>query len=325
MKRWIAVLLCATLLLAVCSALADTYYVATEDGSPLSLRDEVTNEVLTTIPCGEPLEPDAKRSTDLCAYVTYSGRSGLVLWRYLSHAAPAPLPGETEPQTDPAEQTLQLPEGHYQVSAIGALITFGEGGRGGVDSVVVTPEDTISITAQIPRNATIESWIINGVRYDFRKNVRILKMTKFDTDLTIEVLYSNAQSVTLLSAEDIQAARTGDRLVVQTRKSVMSHIKSNGHSGGEWMHSFDFTRNYTNLATGATEKGGQISLRVKAEGTEANFSLTGVASPPRLVNGWKFNETEVYPNVYIKEFVVYGLNVPMIYEPIMGGIDYSAW
>ncbi len=325
MKRWIAVLFCAVLLLAVCSALADTYYVATEDGSPLSLRDEVTNEVLTTIPCGEPLEPDAKKSTDLCAYVTYSGRSGLVLWRYLSHVVPLPLPGEAEPQAASAAQAPQLPEGHYQVSAIGALITVNGGDRSGADSVVVTPDDMISITAQIPRNAQIESWIINGVRYDFRKNVRILQMTRFDTNFTIEVLYSNAESVTLLSAEDIQAARTGERLIVQTKRSIMSHIKSNGHSGGEWIRSFDFTKDYENTATGAIERGGQISLRVRAEGTEYSYSMTGRASPPRLVNGWKFNETEVYPNVYVKEFVVYGLNVPMVYEPIMGGIDYSAW
>ena len=331
MKKWFALLLCAMLLLSVCPALADTYYVVTGDGSPLSLRDEVTNEVLTAIPYGVPVVPDPDKSTDICAYVSFGGQSGLVLWRYLSRTHPALLPDTNAPQPteEPAAPTAapepRLPAGSYQLTVTGALIQPAGTSQAGVTSMVVTEADNVVITAQIPKNAKIEGWIINGVHYDFRKTVRILRMTKFDTDFNIEVLYSGIPSETLLTPEAIQAARTGEQLVVETRRAQLSHIKSNGHSGGGWMRSFDFTDDYKNLATGASEKGGQISIRVQAESSEKRRSANGTYSVPKLVQGWKFNKTEVYPNVNVPEFVVRGLNVSMVYEPILGGIDYTRW
>ena len=48
MKHAIRILIALLLCLCICTALADTYYV--KSGTPLSLRDENTNEVLTTIP-----------------------------------------------------------------------------------------------------------------------------------------------------------------------------------------------------------------------------------------------------------------------------------
>ncbi len=336
MKKRFAGLLCIVLLFSICSAMADTFYVATDDGSPLSLRDEFTNQVLTTIPYGTPLMPDPEKSTDMSAYVTYEGQSGMVLWRYLSRMSPDAFPGTDKPEpiqepavtvptelpTEPPTESPRLPDGQYQLRVIGALITVEGSSQPGVDSMVVSVADNVTITAQIPRNATIDSWIINGVRYDFRKNIRILRMTKFDTDFTIEVLYANAQSETLMSPETIQAARTGKQLVVETRDSRLSHIKSNGHSGGGWMQRFDFTEDYMNLATGAEEKGGQISIRVQAEDTlTQTVTILGDQITVKLrfhVPGWKFNQTEVYPNVDVSEFVIYGLNTSMVYEPILG-------
>ena len=91
MKRGQRILAAVLLVLCVCmsTAMADTYYVKPDIESPLSLRDEYTNEVLTTVPAGTPLEPDGVKSTDLCAYVTYGGYSGLVLWNYLTRVAPS--------------------------------------------------------------------------------------------------------------------------------------------------------------------------------------------------------------------------------------------
>ena len=87
MKRVICILVALVLcLLCTGASLADTYYVKSAD--PLSLRDENTNEVLTTIPTGTALEPIGDKCTDLCAYVTYNGYSGLVLWNYLTRTAP---------------------------------------------------------------------------------------------------------------------------------------------------------------------------------------------------------------------------------------------
>ncbi len=318
MKKLFALLLCAVLLFAVCPALADTYYVATEDSSPLSLRDEHTNAVLTAIPCGVPVMPDPEKSTDICAYVTYDGHSGLALWRYLTRTPPAVQPGEDGTQTAAAPEP-RLPEGQYQLTAVGALITHVNSNAAGVSSMVVTEADNVKITAQIPKNTKIDYWVINGVRYDFLKNVRILRMTKFDAGYTVEVVYTKTQSETLLSPEAIQAARTGEQLTVTCKKCRLSHLKSNGRSGGGWVREFDFTGDYQNRATSQTEPGGQMSFRVRADNSGSAAVPAGTAVVTRTVRGWRFNGTEVYPNVNIEEFRVNTLNTSMTYEPIMGG------
>ena len=55
MKRALMILVALVLCLCIGTSLADTYYVKSE--APLNLRDEYTNEVLTTIPVGTALEP----------------------------------------------------------------------------------------------------------------------------------------------------------------------------------------------------------------------------------------------------------------------------
>ena len=57
MKRVFPVFVLLTLALCLCAgaALADTYWVRSDIEYPLSLRDEYTNEVLTTVPAGTPL------------------------------------------------------------------------------------------------------------------------------------------------------------------------------------------------------------------------------------------------------------------------------
>ena len=321
MKKLLAILLCTVLLLSLCPALADTYYVSTEDSSPLSLRDEATNQVLITVPHGTPLTPDPDKSTDVCAYVTFNGYAGLVMWRYLSRAQPAVLTGTDQSQGQSTAVTVepQLPAGQYQLTAVGALIAPVNSKKAGVASMVVTEEDNVTFTAQIPKKAKIAYWVINGVRYDFLKTVRILRMTKFDASFTIEVVYNTTEPETLLSADVIQAGRTGELLTVACKRCKLSHVKGDGHSGGGWIRDFDFTEDYTNRATGNTEKGGQLSFRVKADNTGTQRAPAGTVVTSRTVRGWRFNGTEVYPNVNINEFLVHTLNIPMTYEPIMGG------
>ena len=50
MKRALMILVALVLCLCIGTSLADTYYVKSD--APLKLRDEYTNEVLTTIPVG---------------------------------------------------------------------------------------------------------------------------------------------------------------------------------------------------------------------------------------------------------------------------------
>ncbi len=321
MKRIVALLLCAALMLSLSQALADTYYIVTEDGSPLSLRDEATNEVLVSIPYGVPVVPDPYKSTDLCAYVTYSGYSGLVLWRYLTHTAPALAPdtGNTVPA---ATDAPKLPEGTYALTAVGALIKHAGTKEAGVTSMTVTKEDNVTFTAQIPKNAKITYWVINGVRYDFLKTVRILRMTKFDSSYTVEVVYSSTQPQTLLSPEAIQGGRTGETLEVTTKNCRISHVKGDFKPAGSWMRSFDFTTDYTNKASGNSEKGGQLSIRVRADNTGSQKAPAGTVVTKKTIRGWRFNQTEVFPNVEVTAFNVRTLNVSMYYEPLYGGSSY---
>ena len=113
MKHAIRILIALLLCLCICTALADTYYV--KSGTPLSLRDENTNEVQTTIPAGTALEPVGDKCTDLCAYVTYNGYSGLVLWNYLTRtppdrsAAPAPATEQTAPAAEQPTPAAEQP------------------------------------------------------------------------------------------------------------------------------------------------------------------------------------------------------------------------
>ena len=328
MKRVLALLLCALLFcLPLVPALADTYYVATEDGSPLSLRDEATNAVLTSIPYGVPVVPDPNKSTDICAYVSYAGHSGLVLWRYLSRTLPSMQPAAENSGpvsvSEPSPAAPELPDGTYALTAVGALIKHVDTREAGVTSMNVTKEDNVTFTAQIPKNSKISYWVINGVRYDFIKNVRILRMTKFDRSYTVEVVYSKTEPQTLLSPEAIQAARTGETLEVTTKNCKISHVKANFKSGGGWMRSFDFTGDYTNKATGGSEQGGQLSLRVRADSSGSQKAPAGTVVTKKTVRGWRFNQTEVFPNVEVPEFAVHTLNVPMYYEPIFGGSSFS--
>ena len=134
MKRALMILIALVLCLCIGTSLADTYYVKSE--APLNLRDEYTNEVLTTIPVGTALEPIGDKCTDLCAYVTYNGYSGLVLWNYLTRTVPgkeaAPKAGKTETATPKPKQAKATATPDPSVMTLKAV------------SAVLLPRQTIS-------------------------------------------------------------------------------------------------------------------------------------------------------------------------------------
>ena len=91
MKNIFKTCLLFVLILAIGSlaALAETYYVYTENGKTLNLRSATDNKVIANIPYGTELEPDEELSTESAAYVTYKGESGYVKWKYLVKEKPA--------------------------------------------------------------------------------------------------------------------------------------------------------------------------------------------------------------------------------------------
>ena len=319
MKRvqWLFVLL--ALIVFTVPALADTFYVQIGDGLALSIRDEATNEVLGYIPDGAAVEPDPQKSTELAAYVSYEGTSGFVLWRYLTRTAPggaapaaqvtpAPAPAVTP---EPVTQEVDLDDGLYDISVTGGYIqkanakNKGEGEK--LKVMTVTAEDNIVITADIPKGKKVDFWVINGIRYDFDHKIKTIRLTNADQDWDFEVVYTKSTAATLLTAEQIQAARTGEQLLIKVEHGELCHIKSGTKGGGGWITEFDFTEDYENRATGAKEKGGQITAKVRA-----------TIPRGKKVTGWKFNETELYPNVEITYLVPHMLNMSMTYEPLFG-------
>ena len=311
MKRELRFLIALILIVCVCAgtAVSETMYVKSDIASPLSLRDADTNEVLTTIPAGTMLEPDGPRSTDLFAYVTYGGYSGYVLWNYLTRTAPAGTAG-TESVSGPQPATgTESAAGTYTLKAVGAVIQraakrnkpTGEE----MSETTVTPQDSFIITAKVPKGKKIDYWVINGVQYDFLRTIKWMNITAFDRSWTIEAVYKKADAETLRSFEEIQAARTGSTLVAQVKNGELCHIKSGTKGSGGWVTSFDFTNDYINRATETTEKGGQLTAKIRAKIPKG-----------KKVSGWKLDETEFYPSTQVNEFVVRTLDTSMTYEPL---------
>ena len=318
MKRAITLLLALAICLCIAGAAqADTYYVHAD--APLSLRDENTNEVLTTIPVGTALTPVGEKCTDICAYVSYGGYSGLVLWNYLSRTAPegAPSPGASDPTEDPSQPATATvapgadPSAPMTLRAVNAVIqranskNKAEGAE--MTEAQVTAEDNMIITAKVPRGKKIDYWVINGVHYNFMRTVTALRVTAFDRSWTFEVVFKKSESETLHTPGDIQAERTGETLLCKTVNAEFCHLKNETKGGGGWITEFDFTEDYSNRATGEMEPGGQLTAKVRA-----------VIPKNKRVVGWKFDETEIYNiGTTFTQFVVNSLDTSMTYEPIL--------
>ena len=311
-KTMTAILL--MLVMCVGTALSDTLYVKSEIESPLSLRDENTNEVLCTIPAGTALEPDGSKSTDLFAYVTYGGYSGYVLWSYLTRnaqGANVQTSLSTQVSDIMGNNAAEPEDGLYILQTVGAVIQQAEGNNKaiGVEMTkkIVTAEDNVIVTAKIPKGSKLDYWIINGVRYDFLRTVRWMRITAFDRSWTLEAVCKKANPETLRSPEEIQTARTGNPLIAKVNKGEMCHIKDGTKGGGGWITSFDFTADYENRATGASEKGGQLTAKIRASIPKG-----------RRIAGWKLDETKFYQPAEVNDFVVRTLDTSMTYEPIFG-------
>ncbi len=315
MKRAVRIILLVALCLCVVAAHADTYYVKSD--APLSLRDENTNEVLITIPAGTALTPVGEKCTDICAYVSYGGYSGLVLWNYLTRTAPGQTAAAptTAPDSTQSTSGISKPESASSamtLQAVNAVIqranskNKAEGAE--MTETTVTAADNLIITAKVPRGKKIDYWVINGVRYDFQHAVSSLRLTNFDQSWVFEVVFKKTDSVTLHSPQQIQQNRTGETLLLKVINGELCHMKNETKGGGGWITEFDFTNDYSNRATGVKEQGGQLTAKIRA-----------VIPKNKKIVGWKYNETEVYNmGTTVSQFVVNSLDTSMTYEPIFG-------
>jgi hypothetical protein len=201
-------------------------------------------------------------------------------------------------------------DGPVTVRAVGCTVQRASAsgkGLGGATSEITFNEGigNVYIAAEIPTGRKIAYWVINGVRYDFNRIPVKFPVLNVNQDLTIECVLRNGSPRTLLTADDIEAMRTDEPLVVSLNKAEMCHLLTDTKGGGGWITSFDFTNDYRNRATGATVRGGTYT-----------FKMRPTKLGNRTVRGWKFNDMEFRFSSGASDVIVRGLNTSMTYEPL---------
>lgn len=189
--------------------------------------------------------------------------------------------------------------GKVTVKAVGATLEKLCDAEGTSTELTFNGAAEFKATADNPHSSSIDYWVINGVKYEFPATVKYITVTELTWDMTIECVYKKASSSTLSGA-----AGTGDDLIVSCESAKLSHIKGTSSAGGAAFTEFDFSKDYTNKATGKTEKAGKVTVKVSA-----NFNN---------VDYWEFNEAHLKFSSNINHFFVRDLNAKMHYVPHAG-------
>lgn len=226
-------------------------------------------------------------------------------------ATPAPADGGAsggDEDGPAADVPATVPDGEITVTAVGAkLKQLNEKGRAtGASGTSLTFADGAAYFT-VEASGRPEYWVLNGVRYDFNKKVRKIRIMGLHESLTLEAVPAGRQPETLAAAG---MARTGESCVITTKNASMCHFDENGKGAGGWFKEFDFTQDYQNRATGAAESGGQVTFRVKAADTSAN-----------RISFWYFNDSKWYFGSDVNSFDVRTLDRSMFYKPVFKAVS----
>ena len=235
-------------------------------------------------------------------------------------AAPTATPA---PAANNEEITFAPAEGEKILRAIGCVIhfvdkdgnikgdsftelSFGEEYYNTLTRKTVTDGSVdVKISAEIPKGKRVAYWVINGAKYTFNNEVKSFTLREVPYGMVIEAVLSGNTAQTLPSTEAIQKQRTGETLLVETKSARMSHVNDKNKASGGSFTEFDFTDDFTNNATGETEQGGRVTVRVAASIPEG-----------KLVTYWRFNGTRLNFNSDVSSFVVENLAESMLYQPV---------
>ena len=234
-------------------------------------------------------------------------------------------PGKTNAPADPdaAKKPVRKQSNTTIVQAYGATLQYLDAkGNGAGETYTeldfsevytnpVTGEEcparqaAFKVTADSPHSSTIDYWVIDGVRYDFVNTVKYITVTGLTEDMTIEVVYKKGSSQTLKSENKIQEMRTSEELIVSCENAKMRHVKNASATAGDAFTEFDFTQSYTNKATGKTEKGGAVTVKVSANLSKVDY--------------WEFGTAKlVFSNNAVTYFFARNLDRSMKYVPHYG-------
>ena len=96
-----------------------------------------------------------------------------------------------------------------------------------------TPAE-IRVTAVLPKGKSVDYWVIDGVRYDFRPNVpTVLTLNNISQSMTVEAVANGRASETLLTAEALRQVNSGGRLTVSAVHAKFCHVLRNMNGGSE--------------------------------------------------------------------------------------------
>ena len=315
LKRLLIMLL--AILMIAASAQAGTWYVYTQNGKSLNLRSPENNAVIGNIPYGTKLETNDMLSTETAAYVTWGGKSGFVKWQFLVKDPPSQKNSKTsatvtaapKASTQAAEQLRPTAgDGEITVQTFGAYVEYSSKSTGKYSAISFNSPVKVKVTADLPKGKSIDYWVIDGVRYDFKSKIPTsFTLDNITDSVIVEAVAKGQRSQTLLSEADIRAMRTGATLIVDTKHAKLCHIRTDDKGAGGWITSFDFTDDYTNRATKQWEEGGQVTVRVKA-----------TVPKGKKISYWKFNDLKIDFDKNVTEMIVRTLNVSKTYEPIFG-------
>jgi len=157
-----------------------------------------------------------------------------------------------------------------------------------------------AVVAESNKSKKVDYWVIDGYKYDFFEyRVTKIIVTGLERSMTVEAVYEGSKPVTLRSGQENEP---DGPLVVTVKGGQACFITAKGTGKGGWYSSVDFTNDYENLATGQTQPGGLIDLRIRTGSTKKNYSW--------LIDGVKFSFDSP-----VITFRVYGLDRSITYEP----------
>lgn len=235
-------------------------------------------------------------------------------------AAPA---ATTAPSSNGEEITFAPAEGEKILRTIGSVmhfvdkdsntkgesfteLNFGEAYYNTLTRKTVTDGSVdVKVSAEIPKGKRVAYWVINGAKYTFNTEVKSFTLREVPYGMVIEAVLSGQTAQTLPTAEEIGQQRTGETLLVETKSARMSHVNGSQKASGGYFTEFDFTDDYVNKATGETEQGGRVTVRVTASIPEG-----------KLVTYWRFNGARLNFNSDVTAFVVENLAESMLYQPV---------
>ena len=257
-KRILALVLTAIMLLPACAALAKTMYVKTPDGKPVQATRDVGPENASGLHFYIPYGAEVTTGYDEFGgtWVTYKRQySGFVYYRFLS---------DTKPTEEDRAEALglviappaapnSLGNGEITATACSASVqTATAKGKGDGEKherlSFNGSEDNLLFTAYTFKKKSLKGWRVNGVTVKGAKHSSTLWLKKVDRDVNVEAVYQ------LPEAADSSVSCT-----VTARNAYIQRMTSKEKATGSKMEELQLSKSENLIITAKVPKGKRIT------------------------------------------------------------------